>query len=145
MTLQLPDFQPRPAVVRPETHLRGPSMPFIDAHNHLGMFGGNWDRRAPEEFFAQLEAHGCLHYVDLDGGWGEDVLDDRLRRYKSLHPERYRVFGGVNWSLWATEGNAFGEKSAARLRAQAARGAEGLKIWKPFGLSVRDQHGELAR
>ena len=86
-----------------------------------------------------------LHYVDLDGGWGEDILDDRLRRFKALRPERYRVFGGVNWSLWPEEGDAFGEKSAKRLRAQAARGAEGLKIWKPFGLSVRDHTGALAR
>ena len=145
MSLSITEFQPKPAVVRPETHLAGPSMPFIDAHNHLGMFGGGWDKRPAEEFFDQLAAHGCVHYVDLDGGWGEDILDDRLRRYKALHPERYRVFGGVDWALWAEEGDAFGDKAAARLRAQAARGAEGLKIWKPFGLSVRDQNGALAR
>jgi predicted TIM-barrel fold metal-dependent hydrolase len=34
---------------------------------------------------------------------------------------------------------------ATRLRAQAARGAEGLKIWKPFGLHVTDDRGVLAR
>ncbi|WMT92663.1 amidohydrolase family protein [Pelagibacterium sp. H642] len=144
MTLLLDEFKPKPAVVRPQTHLRGPSMPFIDAHNHLGRFGGNWAARPAEDLFVRMEDYGCIHYVDLDGGWGEDILDDRLRRYKALHPERYRVFGGVDWSLWEQEGNAFAEKAAARLRAQAARGAQGLKIWKPFGLTVRDQHGTLA-
>lgn len=145
MTLSLDDFRPKPAVVRPETLLTGPSMPFIEAHNHLGRFGGGWDERAPEELFAHLEANNCLHYVDLDGGWGEDILDDRLRRFKALRPDMYRVYGGVDWSRWAEEGNSFGEKSAARLRAQAARGAEGLKIWKPLGLTVRDNTGALAR
>ncbi len=143
MTLALTDFAPRPKVVTRETPISGPSMPFIDAHNHLGAFGGGWDAKPAQAFFDRLEANGCVHYVDLDGGWGEDILDDRLRRYKSLAPERYRVFGGVDWSLWQTEGNSFPENAAKRLRAQAARGAEGLKIWKPFGLSVRDHRGEL--
>jgi predicted TIM-barrel fold metal-dependent hydrolase len=31
------------------------------------------------------------------------------------------------------------------LREQAARGAEGLKVWKPFGLAVKDQRGVLAK
>ena len=143
MSIALKDFQPKPALVRPETHLAGPSMPFIEAHNHLGPFGGSWDQRPPQELFDHLATHNCVYYVDLDGGWGEDILDDRLRRMKAFAPERYRVFGGVNWAQWAEEGNAFPEKAAARLRAQAARGAEGLKIWKPFGLTVRDQHGKL--
>ena len=143
MSLSITEFRPRPAVVRSETRLSGPSMPFIDAHNHLGRFGGGWDKKPAEAFFEQLDRNGCVHYVDLDGGWGEDILDDRLRRYKALHPERYRVFGGVDWSLWETEGNGFPEKAAARLRAQAARGAQGLKIWKPFGLTVRDHTDAL--
>lgn len=145
MTLLLTDFVPRPALTRPQTMMSGPSMPFIDAHNHLGAFGGNWDEREPEEFFAHLEANNCVHYVDLDGGWGENILEDRLRRYKALRPDLYRVFGGVDWSLWAEEGQGFGEKSAQRLRAQAARGAEGLKIWKPFGLTIRDHEGALVK
>jgi predicted TIM-barrel fold metal-dependent hydrolase len=145
MSIRLVDFQPQPTVVRTETQLRGPSMPFIEAHNHLGPFGGGWDKREPQELFAHLEQHGCVHYVDLDGGWGEDILDDRLRRFKSLRPDMYRVFGGVDWARWAEEGTAFGENSAKRLRAQAARGAEGLKIWKPFGLTVRDHTGALGK
>ncbi|MGZ9810207.1 amidohydrolase family protein [Pseudoroseicyclus sp. H15] len=145
MDPRLSEFRPRPAVVRLETRLSGPMMPFIDAHNHLGQFGGNWADRPAEEFFDRLEGQGCVHYVDLDGGWGEDILDDRLRRYKERAPERYRVFGGVDWALWGEEGTAFPERAAARLRAQVARGAEGLKIWKPFGLTVKDHEGKLAR
>src|SRR5205085_1426349 len=47
------------------------------------------------------------------------------------------------WSKWPEHGDRFGEWAAEQFRAQAARGADGLKIWKPFGLHVRDQHGAL--
>jgi hypothetical protein len=143
--MELKDFAPRPALVTQETHLKGPSRPFIDAHNHLGAFGGDWDVRPAADFFGQIDRLGVVHYVDLDGGWGEDILEDRLRRYKSLRPEAYRVFGGVDWGRWKAEGHSFAEKSAKRLEAQAARGAEGLKIWKPFGLHVTDERGQLAK
>ncbi|PJI91865.1 amidohydrolase family protein [Yoonia maricola] len=142
MTLALADFQPAPQVIRPQTTVTGPAMPFIDAHNHLGPFGGSWSEKEPAAFFDHLSGTGCVHYVDLDGGWGEDVLDDRLRRFKAYDPDRYRVFGGVDWALWPEEGSAFPEKAAARLEAQATRGAEGLKIWKPFGLTVTDDQGQ---
>jgi predicted TIM-barrel fold metal-dependent hydrolase len=143
--LPLSQFRPVPKLVVPETRLPGPCRPFIDAHNHLGTFGGGWDQRDPAALFDWLQQAGVVHYVDLDGGWGEDVLDDRLRRFKAQAPDRYRVFGGVDWSRWADEGHAFADRAAARLRAQAARGAEGLKIWKPFGLTVTDDAGALAR
>ncbi len=143
--LPLSQFAPLPRLVVPQSGIAAPCRPFIDAHNHLGTFGGGWDRRDPAALFARLDQARVVHYVDLDGGWGEDVLDDRLRRFKAHAPDRYRVFGGVNWGLWAEEGHAFADRAAARLRAQAARGAEGLKIWKPFGLHVTDDSGALAR
>lgn len=147
MTRDLPlsEFRPRPSLVVPKSGIAAPFRPVIDAHNHLGLFGGHWDKRTPEELFARLDAAGVAHYVDLDGGWGEAILDDRLRRYKEFSPDRYRVFGGVDWERWAEEGAAFADRSAARLRAQIARGAQGLKIWKPFGLEVKDDTGRLAR
>ena len=143
--LALDDFRPRPKLVVPQAGITAPFRKVIDAHNHLGSFGGGWDKRTPVAFFDHLATTQVVHYIDLDGGWGEDILDDRLRRFKEYAPDRYRVFGGVNWGLWAEEGHGFAEASARRFRAQVARGAEGLKIWKPFGLHVTDDTGALAR
>jgi predicted TIM-barrel fold metal-dependent hydrolase len=56
---------------------------------------------------------------------------------------RFLVFGGVDWTAWAEQGNGFGDWAAQRLRVQASAGAQGLKIWKPFGLHVRDHLGHL--
>ena len=82
-------------------------------------------------------------YVDLDGGWGEDILDHHLAHFKAAAPDRFAVFGGVDWAQWATHGDGFGIWAAQRLRVQVRRGAQGLKIWKPFGLTVTDQHGAV--
>jgi predicted TIM-barrel fold metal-dependent hydrolase len=51
----------------------------------------------------------------------------------------------VDWSQWKEKGPAFPEWAAGRLRLQKERGAQGLKIWKSFGLHVRDQDDRLAK
>jgi predicted TIM-barrel fold metal-dependent hydrolase len=84
-----------------------------------------------------------VRYIDLDGGWGEALLDAHLKHFKEPAPERFQIFGGVDWSQWAEKGSAFPEWAAGRLRAQKARGAQGLKIWKGLGLSVIDECGRL--
>jgi predicted TIM-barrel fold metal-dependent hydrolase len=140
----LSNYRPRSRLVTKTTLVSRPRFPVIDAHNHLAApFGGGWDQRPVAELLAQLDEASVRVYVDLDGGWGEPLLDAHLRLFKAAAPERFRVFGGVDWSQWPAHGNRFGERAAQRFRQQAARGAEGLKIWKPLGLHVRDQHGAL--
>ena len=142
--LFLRDHLPRPRLVVAETPVLAPRYPVIDAHNHLGEeFGGGWDRRPVSELLDVLDQAGVRVLVDMDGGWGEDILQRHLDHFKEAAPERFRVFGGVDWSAWPEYGDRFGEWAAGRLRAQVARGADGLKIWKGFGLNVRDQHGSL--
>jgi len=140
----LSEFQPASKLVVKETRVLTPRFPVIDAHNHLAEpFGGGWDQRPIRELLDAMDAANVRAYVDLDGGWGEDILHRHLDGIKAHAPERFFMFGGVDWSKWPEHGDNFGEWAAARFRAQAARGADGLKIWKPFGLHVRDQHGAL--
>jgi predicted TIM-barrel fold metal-dependent hydrolase len=44
---------------------------------------------------------------------------------------------------WAEKGDEFAEWAASRLQVQKGYGAAGLKVWKNFGLHVRDHRGEL--
>lgn len=140
----LEEYKPRPALTAKATAILKPRFPAVDAHNHLASFFGlTWEARPVRELLDLLDTVGVQVYVDLDGGWGEEILERHLDHFKAAAPERFRVFGGVNWSAWPEQGDHFGEWAAGRLRAQAARGAEGLKVWKPFGLHVRDQRGDL--
>lgn len=144
MTLALSDFRPQSKLVLPATTVTMPRFPVVDAHNHLGeTFGGGWVNRPVTELIDCLDAAGVEVLIDLDGGWGEAVLEQHLDHFKAAAPERFVHFGGVDWAKWAALGHRFPEWAALRLHAQAKRGAQGLKIWKPFGLHVRDETGEL--
>ena len=142
--MELRDFQPQPKLVTKETAVTKPRFRVIDAHNHLGEpFGGGWDKRPLTQLLDRLDEAHIDVYVDLDGGWGEDILQHHLDYFKQPAPERFILFGGVDWAQWPEKGIHFGEWAAARLREQAKWGAQGLKIWKPLGLHVRDDQDQL--
>ena len=143
--LRLFDYQPVSKLVTPVTQVEKPRFPVVDAHNHLGgQFGGGWDERPVAELLDVLDQAGVEMLVDLDGGWGESILNKHLDHFKNPAPQRFQVFGGVAWSEWSEKKDRFGEWAAKQLELQIRRGAQGLKVWKIFGLQVKDQHGNLA-
>ena len=140
--LLLRDFSPRPKLVTPVTIVEKPRFPLFDAHNHLGPeFGGDWISKPIAQLIEAMDRVRMTRLVDLDGGWGEDILDAHLAHFVEPYPDRFTVYGGIDWSRWPEEGNRFGEASARRLEAQVRRGAKGLKVWKVLGLRVRDEKG----
>lgn len=142
----LESYRPQACLVSKVSPITKPRFPVVDAHNHLGEeFGGGWTRRPVEELVEVLDQAGVSVYVDLDGGWGENVLVAHLEKFKNTYPERFKVFGGVNWDMWKSLGDGFPDWAAERLTVQKKYGAEGLKIWKNLGLRVTDQHGELVQ
>ncbi len=142
----LKDYRPRSRLVTRSTVVEKPRFPVLDAHNHLGQaFGGGWEHKPLGELLDRLDQAGVTQYVDLDGGWGEDLLDQHLDCFKAKAPERFHIFGGVDWSQWPQRGDAFPEWAAGRLDLQQQHGAEGLKIWKAFGLHVRDHKQQLVK
>jgi predicted TIM-barrel fold metal-dependent hydrolase len=144
MMMELNRYRPRSSLVTKKTEVNTPRFPVIDAHNHLAdPFGGGWDQKEVPLLLEILDQAGVRVYVDLDGGWGEDILHRHLDHFKNFSPERFCIFGGVNWDEWLEKGDDFPEWAAQRLVQQKERGAEGLKIWKPFGLKVKDHHASL--
>jgi predicted TIM-barrel fold metal-dependent hydrolase len=142
--IPLGNYRPKSQLVSANTSISTPCHRVIDAHNHLGDdFGGGWSNRPVSQLLDVLDQAHVETYIDLDGGWSEDILEHRLDTFKNSAPERFCFFGGPNWKYWPEQGNRFGEFAARRLEHQVARGAQGLKIWKDFGLHVKDQHGHL--
>jgi predicted TIM-barrel fold metal-dependent hydrolase len=142
--VKLIDYRPRSKLVGKQTYIKKPRFPIIDAHNHLGPpFGGDKDQRPAGDLVSILDQAGVRVFVDLDGAWGEDILQRHLDHYKSKEPERFVHFGGVDWSQWPEKGDGFGKWAAERLREQVGWGAQGLKVWKGFGLNVCDPEGNL--
>jgi predicted TIM-barrel fold metal-dependent hydrolase len=141
--LRLVDYRPRSELrVRWAGAPSRPSIPAIDAHNHLGPtpFSEGWDRRASAELATALDGSNIAAIVDLDGGWG-DALRRELDHWAPLG-DRVAVFAGLDYRMWAGRPD-FGEVEAARLRDAASAGALGLKVWKLLGLRARDRAGRL--
>lgn len=145
--MQLEEYRPRAALVTKVTQVDRPKYPVFDAHNHLGPeFGGGWIRRPLAEILDAMDQAGVARLMDLDGGWGEDKVREAVDKLKTgSSAERFLVAGGVDWSKWPEHGDRFGEWAAGRLREQVKMGIQGLKIWKPLGLRVRDQNGTLVK
>ena len=142
--MKLEDYKPSSKLVIKETDIVKPCFPVVDAHNHLGAaFGGGWDNRPLEELLELLDQAGIVRYVDLDGGWGEELLLSHIDHFKTYAPDRFLVFGGVDWSKWTEMSDGFPEWAAGRLEVQKKYGAQGLKIWKALGLHVKDNAGNL--
>lgn len=130
---------PVPAVRLPRTAIAAPRVPLIDAHNHLGRWLSSWVGRdgdwVVEDVGALLEVMDAWRVdaiVNLDGRWGAE-LEANLDRYDRAHPGRFATFCHVDWSDPAGAPDS--------LRASAAAGAKGLKVWKDLGLGVRDADG----
>ncbi len=142
--MNLTDYSPIPKLQTKTAIVNRPRFPVIDAHNHIGGDEeGSWSRLPPTALLDVLDASGVSVFVDLDGMWGEDTLNAHLDRFKQAAPERFVMFGGVDFAAWPAHGHRFGEWAAGRMRAQAARGAQGLKVWKNLGLHVLDEKGKL--
>jgi predicted TIM-barrel fold metal-dependent hydrolase len=140
----LQNYLPKSHLVTQTTEIRRPRFEVVDAHNHLAEpFGGGWDRRPLTQLLDVLDSAGVSEYVDLDGGWGEDILKRHLDLFKAGAVGRFHVFGGVDWNQWEVRGSGFPEWAANRILAQQRDGAEGLKIWKALGLHVRDEKDRL--
>jgi predicted TIM-barrel fold metal-dependent hydrolase len=142
----LEEYKPLPTLVNKNTLIKRARFPVIDAHNHLeDEFGGGWIHRPFSVLLSNLDDVNVKGFVDLDGGWGEKILQSHLDKLKTKAPETFHVFGGVAWEAWENYGQKFPEWAASRLRQQVKWGADGLKIWKNLGLRVRDHEGTLVQ
>lgn len=135
------DRLPNPMLMVEEHQVLNPRFPAIDAHNHLGpSFGGDWSHRPTHELLDVLDEAGIRTVVDLDGGFA-DHFQREMDKWGACG-DRVLVFAGVGWDRLASLPD-LGERAAAEFEQAVRDGARGLKVWKDFGLRVKDSSGKL--
>jgi predicted TIM-barrel fold metal-dependent hydrolase len=141
--LYLKDYAPVSQLVVPEHPVENPRYPVVDAHNHLlrGDLTETEAKAQVERLLEIMEKAGVQMIVDLTRAWGQ-ALQFHLDMLQSRYPERFSVFACVDWERLRTEAD-FGTWAAQSLADSVARGARGLKIFKEFGLRVRDADEKL--
>lgn len=138
--LSLHDFRPRSMLRRPAHHVDQPRYPVLDMHNH-SQWGGPWQVTDISGLVAEMDAARVAAMVDLDGGNG-DRLKTHLERFRGPYPDRFSVFASCDWGRHLPYDD-FGDRMARDLRASVAAGAEGLKVWKELGLTLKDNQDRL--
>jgi len=78
--------------------------------------------------------------VNLSGGSGQTLQRGIDRVRSSRHPDRMVFFANLDFTRGVTPG--FGARAAAALEDDVRQGAVGLKLFKAFGLDVRDGQGQ---
>src|SRR4029077_18997737 len=78
--------------------------------------------------------------VNLSGGSGE-ALAAGVKGWSGRHPGRFVTFANLNFT--GIDEPGWGTRAAAQLERDVREGgAKGLKIFKNFGLTVKDKDGK---
>jgi len=129
-TPTIEEYQPQSTLVTKEHKVERAKFPFIDIHSH------HWNPTAEEvdRLVGEMDTINLRVMVNLSGGTGEQ-LRQTVATMKGRHPDRFVVFANLSYDDINTPG--YGKRAAARLEQDVKNGAQGLKIFKNFGMDVK--------
>jgi predicted TIM-barrel fold metal-dependent hydrolase len=135
-SMSIEEYEPKSTLVVPEHRVTHAKFPFIDIHNHQ-------DRKQSAADVAKLvqdmDSLNMRVMVNLSGSTGEELARG-LSNLKGRHPKRFVVFANLDFT--GIDDPGWGAKAAVQLAADVARGAQGLKIFKNLGMTLKDNKGE---
>lgn len=132
------NYNPPSTLVVPEHKLTSAKFPFIDVHNH--------QFEMPDmdlgTLIKDMDKLNMKVMVNLSGESGE-TLKKSIANVKSHYPNRFIVFANVDFR--GVGENGWSEKAARQLEQDVKNGANGLKIYKSLGFSVKDIDGKRVK
>jgi predicted TIM-barrel fold metal-dependent hydrolase len=132
--LSFEEYNPTSTLVVPQHMLYRAKFPFIDVHNHQWNMGSeNLDGLIKDMDKMQMAV-----MVNLSGGSGSE-LQQKIKNVKDHYPKRFIVFANINFDGVGEPG--WTEKAVKQLEQDVRSGANGLKIFKNLGFSVKDNKG----
>lgn len=134
--LRVEDWEPRSTLVVEQHPVPRAKFPAIDVHSHHGR---STSPERLDQIVADMDALNLAVLVNLSGGYG-DRLRETVGTFRSKHAKRFAVFANPDFSGIGSPG--WPQRAARQLEADVRAGAQGLKIFKNFGMSVRDRAGK---
>jgi len=128
-------YDPASTLVVPEHKLAKSKFPFIDVHNH------QWNMGSGDlgNLITDMDKLNMKVMVNLSGGNGNG-LRRMTENIKDHYPKRFIVFANVSFDNVGA--NGWTEKAVKQLEEDVKNGANGLKIFKNLGFSVKDVNGK---
>lgn len=134
-TMSIEEYKPKSTLVVPEHIVTKAKYPFIDVHNHQGRL----DRAKVQELVKDMDRINMRIMVNLSGGYGER-LKETVRAMKAEYPNRFAVFANIDFN--GIDEPGYADRAAAQLEQDIKNGAQGLKIFKNFGMDLKDSQGK---
>ncbi|MES1198346.1 MAG: amidohydrolase family protein [Chitinophagaceae bacterium] len=127
-------YDPVNTLVVPEHKLTQSKFPFIDVHNHQWNMGS----QNLDELIKDMDKMNMKVMVNLSGGSGNG-LKKMISNVTDHYPKRFIVFANIDFD--GIGKNDWTESAVKKLEEDVKNGANGLKIFKSLGFSIKDQSG----
>ncbi|MGB5894029.1 MAG: amidohydrolase family protein [Ignavibacteriaceae bacterium] len=145
------DYDPPSSLVVPQHPLRSAKYPFIDVHNHQW----NMSKENLAEVITEMDKLNMAVMVNLSGRGFTRVetepgkfeyrmkdsqyLKESIKNVSEQNPGRFIIFTNVDFHNFGEEG--WTERILKELEDDVKSGANGLKIYKNLGLTLKDNNG----
>ncbi|MBR9682951.1 amidohydrolase family protein [Candidatus Woesearchaeota archaeon] len=150
-TMYFEDYDPPSSLVVPQHPLRSAKYPFIDVHNHQW----NMSKENLADVINDMDKLNMAVMVNLSGRGFTKVetepgkfkyrmkdsqfLKESIRNVSEQNPGKFIIFTNIDFYGFGEEG--WIERTLKELEDDVKSGANGLKIYKNLGLTLKDNNG----
>ena len=134
-TMTIEEYDPKSTLVVPEHPVTRAKYPFIDVHNHQAKCTS---KECVDKLISDMDKLNLRVMVNLSGGYG-DNLKRLLAAQTDRYPDRLIVFANIDFN--GLDDPGYPARAAAQLEQDVKNGAQGLKIFKNFGMDVERRQG----
>jgi uncharacterized protein len=135
-TMSIEEYAPKNTLVVPQHPVARAKYPFIDVHNHQERCQ---TQQCVDKLVADMDSLNLKVMVNLSGGYG-----DRFKRnydaLKGRYKDRFVVFANIDFTR--LDDPDYPTRAAGQLEKDIQAGAQGLKIFKNFGMEIKDGKGQ---
>lgn len=132
--MSIEEYEPKSTLVVPQHVVTRAKYPFIDVHNHQRSLSP----AVVDRLIQEMDKLNLRVMVNLSGGSGER-LKQGVQTMKGRYPHRFVLFANISFE--GIGDPEYGRRAAAQLEQDVRNGAQGLKVWKNFGMDVTDRQG----
>jgi uncharacterized protein len=135
-TMSIEDYKPKSTLVVPQHPVTRAKYPFIDVHNHQN---SQMPVAQLDKLVKDMDGLNLQVMVNLSGGYA-DALEKGVAHMKGHYKNRFVVFANIDFTNIDDPG--YNTRAAAQLERDVHNGAQGLKIFKNFGMDLKDTKGQ---
>lgn len=134
--MSIEEYTPKSTLVVPQHPITRATYPIIDIHNHQD---SAMSKKDLDKLVQDMDRINLRVMVNLSGGFG-DKLAKGVKNLKGNYKDRFVVFANIDFKGLDEPG--YPDRAAAQLEQDVRNGAQGLKIFKNFGMDLKDSKGQ---